>query len=156
MKRDGEATRRRLLAWLEGHPGARLSDVAAFLDVTRTAAVYHVRQLERSGHVRVVVARRQRLHFANHAHPETQDLLGLLRLERARQIVEALREDPTLSWRRLAKQLGVTPKAIRWQIGRLEDEGLLEVRDQGDRHRVRLHPVVARELEAQAVATARP
>ncbi len=69
---------------------------------------------------------RAMLHFPLHVDAPQRSLLGVLRQETARSILEALRGDPSLSGRALARRLQITPKAVRWHIKRLRTEGILE------------------------------
>ncbi|MGB0652424.1 MAG: winged helix-turn-helix transcriptional regulator [Thermoplasmatota archaeon] len=138
-------TRAKLLLWIEERPGACIQDMADFLEVARTAAVHHVRVLVKDGYVRVVKSGRRALHYSTRVGAKPgDDLLAHLRLERARLIVDALREDPGTSWRSLAKRLDVTPRAVRWHVQRLEQEGLIQVvpKDRGARHVVVLNPAL--------------
>lgn len=139
-------TQRRLVALLEQQPGRSLQEIADHLFVTRTAIVYHVRKLERLGLIFSLQQGNRRLHFPKSISGTVQrTMLGVFRLRNARHVVEALREDPTISWRSMARKLNLAPHTVRWHISRMEDEGLLRVVEQaGRRHVIALHP----ELQA--------
>ena len=59
-----------------------------------------------------------------------------------RDILELIRDHPTLSWRAIARVLGVTPRAVRWHIGELAKGGLVEIEREGVYCRARLTPLV--------------
>ncbi len=140
------------MAWIESNPGASLQELADALGVTRTAANYHVRRLVRSGTVRQVRQGRRVLHFGPVRNTPLRDtVMAALRQQRVRELLQMLMQDPTASWRELAAALDVTPRAVRWHVRRLEEEGLIEVHEVGVRaHHVGLHPEVANELRQWA------
>jgi len=145
-----QPSQRRLVAYLEGEPGRSIQEIADHLGVTRTAAVYHVRRLERRGLIVALEQGNRRLHFpAQDATPIQRSLLGLLRLRTARCVAEALHSDPTVGWRELARRLRLAPHTIRWHVARLEEHGLLRVSaESGRKHYASLHPDMAAALRA--------
>lgn len=131
----------RILQVVTERPGVCVQDLAEALGLTRTAALHHIRRLTRDRLVSSVRQGRRVLHFLP-ATQQPQSLLGLLQVHTARQVVERLLKDPGTSWRQLASQLGVTPRAVRWHIRRLEREGALRVQPSflGPGHLVVLRP----------------
>jgi predicted transcriptional regulator len=141
---------RRLLSFLEAHPGRSLRELADHLGVTRTAAVYHVRRLERRGLVTRLRHGTRRLLFPS-SIPDTagRHLLASFRLHNARVIAQALHADPTLSWRAVARKLGLGTNTVRWHVARLEEQGLIRVVARGRRrHVIALHPELQQALVA--------
>lgn len=125
-ERPRHPAQERILQVLAERPGASVQDLAGDLRLTRTATVHHLRRLGRDGLVRSVRHGRRRLHFLA-AAPQQPGLLGLLHTHTARLVVETLARDPGASWRKLARQLGITPRAVRWHIRNLERERALHV-----------------------------
>jgi len=116
----------RVLHVLGERPGASVQDLAEDLGITRTATLHHIRCLMREGLVCSLRQGRRRLHYLA-ATQQPPTLLGLLHAHTARLVVESLASDPGTSWRRLARQLGITPRAVRWHIRKLEAESALRV-----------------------------
>ncbi|MEA3203266.1 MAG: Helix-turn-helix domain, partial [Thermoplasmata archaeon] len=138
----------RILVVVAERPGACVQDLAEDLGITRTATLHHVRRLTREGLVRSVRHGRRVLHFLAAAQPPPS-LLGLLHVHTARLVVEMLSQDPAASWRKLAKQLGITPRAVRWHIRKLEKEEALHVQPSrfGPGHVTVLSPVLRAMME---------
>lgn len=122
-------------------PGVCVQDLAEELAITRTATLHHIRRLMRDQLVCSVRQGRRVLHFLA-ARQQPQSLLGLLQVHTARLVVQVLLEHPRTSWRQLARQLGITPRAVRWHIRKLEQEGALQVQQSffGPGHVVVLRP----------------
>jgi predicted transcriptional regulator len=118
----------RLLGFIRRNPGVSLTDLGRELGLTRNGAGYHVRKLVRRGLVRTLRQGRRVLHFPHEVEePHVQSQLGVLRLRTVATIVEELRADPSLSWRKLARKLGFSTHTLRWHMARLEREGIVEV-----------------------------
>lgn len=125
---------------IRGEPALTIQELAQRLQVARTAIVYHVRRLQRQGLV-------QTTRLGNRVHHLPADgvaggtLLAALRLHNARRLVEAIRRDPSASWRSIGRSLGVSSRTVRWHLRRFESAGLLRIVEQaGRRHVVDLHP----------------
>ncbi len=132
---------------IQANPGVCVQELADQMEVARTAVVHHVRRLVKEGHIQKVRKGRRVLHFPlDVRQPAHRSLLATIRLGNARAILTLLREDPTLSWRHLARSLDITPKAVRWHMSEMERDGLVRVVrfGGGQQHRVHLHP----DLEA--------
>lgn len=148
----------RVLQVLKERPGASVQDLAHALGLTRTATLHHVRRLARQDLVRSVRQGRRRLHFLAAVPPPDQTLMGLMHLHTARLVLERLARDPAASWRALAKDLGVTPRAVRWHIRKLQGEGVLEVQPSrfGPGHVAVLSPALRALLDASPLVAAGP
>jgi predicted ArsR family transcriptional regulator len=149
----------RILAAVADRPGLCLQDLAKELGITRTATLHHVRRLAREGLIHTARHGRRVLHFQAAAQPPPT-LLGLLHVHTARLVVELLSQDPGASWRKLAKQLGITPRAVRWHIRKLEGERALHVQPSrfGPGHVTVLSPALRSlmGLDAPLAAPAEP
>jgi predicted transcriptional regulator len=147
--------RAHILGLVEARPGASIQDLADGTGVNRTAVVHHARRLVREGRIEAVRHGRAVLHFpAGVASTAHRSVLAALRLETACAILSALRGQPDLSWRALARRLGVTPRAIRWQVRRLAEAGLISVvkGENGAPHLTVLSAELRRALELRAEA----
>ena len=122
----------RILAAVKQSPGLCVQDLAQAVGLSRTAVLYHARRLAKRGHLVMVRRGRRLAHFPASIRDAAQHtLLGLMHLRTARLLLERLAEEPTMSWRGLGRSLGITPRAVRWHVHRLRQDGLLEVHDAG-------------------------
>lgn len=145
------AHHQRLLAIVRAEPGLCLQELADRIGLTRTAAIYHVRNLSKRGYLSCVRQGRRVMHFVPDAtRPPERTMLGLLRLTTVRTVLDELHRDPGVSWRTLARKLDMAPHTIRWHVSRLRREGVLEVlpRENGLGREVRIHPTVRMHLQA--------
>jgi predicted transcriptional regulator len=135
------STRKRVLAMVRDHPGLSLQEIANGMALTRTATTYHVRRLQKQGEIRTMRQGRTVRHFPpSVSAPAHQRMLGTLRLRMARAVVHRLAQDPTASWRSLARDLEIAPHTVRWHVKRLEESGLINVlKDEEGGHRVNFH-----------------
>lgn len=136
--------RDRLMEFLRERPGCCLQEIADHLGIARTSAVHHVRVLRRERQVVVQRKGRRALHFPTAVDDRVhRTILAAWRLDTARAILEHLHEDPRTSWRAIARSIGVTPRAVRWHLQRMQQEGLLRIRRTPDGgHEAVLHPQV--------------
>jgi len=156
----GGATRELLRTIVERRPGSCIRELAQALGVRRTAVVHHLRKLSAAGQGRWVRSGRRVLVFPP-AATAFEGLVGLLRMGTVSSVVAALRSDPALTVRGLARRLGLTPRAVRYHLLRLRDLGLLEVAWGPSGRRLVLDPraeaaslEAGREAEAPLVALA--
>lgn len=119
--------RARLRGIVARRPGTSIRELADFLGIQRTAVVHHLRLLARAGEVRNVRSGRRVLVFPATASP-FEGLLSLLRVRAVQQLVAAVQAQPAASIRGLARELGVTPRAVRYHVLRLREMGLLDLR----------------------------
>lgn len=150
--------RQRVLDHVRLNPGCSLQDVTDAMGLTRTSVVHHLRALVHRGEIGTERQGRRLLHFASSSPlPGPRSLLGMLRVDSTRRVVEAVHADPTRSVRSLARLLGLTPHTVRWHLGRLEREGLLQVHGRvlGPR-RIDLHPAMRQALGQVEAAAPTP
>jgi predicted transcriptional regulator len=145
--------RREILRIVEASPGLCLRELAERVGVTRNAVLYHVRRLEEQGRVVTVRQGRSQRHFPPRTDlgPREQDLVGLLRTTPRRAVLEELRNDPTVSWRKLAARLGLSRTALRWHIAQLEKADVIRTRVH---HASRGYEVEITKRAAQAIEAA--
>ncbi len=142
MTQDARA---RLMSFLEERPGSCLQDIANYLGIARTSAIHHVRVLRNDRQIVTQRKGRRVLHFPTAVDDRVhRTILATWRLDTARSILQELEKDPRSSWRAIARNLQITPRAVRWHLQRLEDDGLLSIRRTPDglRHEAIIHPGV--------------
>lgn len=140
--------RRRVLEAIQENPGICLQELVDLLGLTRTSLSHHLRALQNMRLVATVRQGRRLLVFPHSVNrPAERSVLGLMRLASARTVLMGLYNDPTMSFRKLAKQLGMTPHSVRWHVNRLSSQGLIHVLSMGRGHTVHFHPGVRASLE---------
>ena len=135
------------------HPGMCIRELAQHLGIRRTSVVHHLRKLRTAHQIRCVRSGRRLLVFPP-AVTAFEGLVGLLRLRTIHNVVSTILGDPGISVRGLARQLNLTPRAIRYHLLRLQDLGVLEMRwGKGGRRILVLDPKAA-DLMPDAAAPA--
>jgi len=152
--RTPHPSQQRILDVVAARPGASVQQISEEVGLTRTSTLHHLRRLARRGAVLAVRQGRRLTHFPASIRESSQHtLLGLMHVLTARLLVEALAQDPEVSWRRLAQRLGVTPRAVRWHVRRLQEDGLLRVEGTGKlRHVTVLDEGLAAVVQGVAAA----
>lgn len=143
--------RRRVLQQVQANPGSCMQELADQTRMTRTALAHHLRALMKSDLVQGVRQGRRVLLFPTTIKRATErSVLGMMRQASARNVLQALYQQPTESYRKLAAKLGITPHSLRWHVGRLQQQGLIHVVQHGiggKSHTVHFHPAVRESLK---------
>lgn len=119
--------RRRLLEVLDRHPGLNIDELAQALGVRRTAAIHHLRRLEKQATIVRVRQGRHVLHFLGALPPARRNAICLARVPSIRRIVEDLAQNPVYSQEGIAARVGVSRRTVRRAIHRLAQGGLIDL-----------------------------
>lgn len=130
--------RARLMDFIESNAGICETELSIRAGIDRNTAKYHLKRLLRAG---LIAKRREgrRVHF----FPRAMAFLDLQRAVAGAQgktrgdILYLIHEKPEMSWRAVGRQLGITARAVRWHLEKLESAGLIRV-DRSSKHR-RVH-----------------
>jgi predicted transcriptional regulator len=126
---DGNA--KRVLEFIQEHPGCHLRQVRKELEISMGTAQYHLDQLEKAS--RITSTRRGlRKHYfpAGLFQDNEKSLLQVLGQETARDILMFIIEQRHPTQTDIAEKIGVSTASINWHVGRLLELGLItEVRD---------------------------
>lgn len=131
----GNSCRQRLFEFIETNAGICETELSLRTGVDRNTAKYHLKRMLRAG----LISKRpegRRVHF----FPGTMPLQVLQRAvagvqgETRRRILFLIHDKPELSWRAVGRHLGITARAVRWHLERLERAELIEV-DRSSTHR---------------------
>lgn len=144
----GHEGRARLLEFIESNAGICETELSVRAGIDRNTAKYHLKRLLRAG---LVTKRREgrRVHFfpRNMAYMELQKAVAGARGETRRKILYLIHEKPEMSWRAIGRQLGITARAVRWHLERLESTNLIQI-DRSTAHRkVHLTPALEAVLQ---------
>jgi predicted transcriptional regulator len=128
---------------LKQHVALREVDIGALTGYNRNSIRYHLRRLVQAGRImRIQHGRRAAFCLASAMDKGPARLAVRQPVQRA--MLKCLAHDPGLSWRQLARRIGVTPRAVRWHVARMAEAKLLVVDEGQNGHHVR----VAREVQA--------
>jgi predicted transcriptional regulator len=134
--------RRTLVAILNKRPGLNIYELAALLSVTRTAAKYHLRRLERE-HMIVKVRRgHHQLFFPMNMSERRRTAIVLLRIGAVRLVAEEFFRDPRQQLVQVARRINISTRQVRRIVRQLNKAHLLEVAPGEGRshHIVHMHP----------------
>lgn len=135
--------RARLLDFIESNAGICETELSVRAGIDRSTAKYHLKRLLRAG----LIARRRegrRVHFFPRDMPflELQKAVAGARGETRRRILYLIHEKPEMSWRAVGRQLGITARAVRWHLEKLETANLIRVDRTAAHRRVHLSPAL--------------
>ena len=118
------------------NPGEHYNAIKDQLGVTNGALAYHLRVLERSGHIRPV-----RDGMYKRFYPVGVKIPRRKRLSPFQAaIVRAVRANPDVSQKRMAELLGVSNQVVNYNVKLLEDAGILKVDRSARASKVTLGP----------------
>ncbi len=118
--------RRRLYDSIQAEPGIHFMALARKADVGRGALDHHLRRLVAAGLVVVHKAPGYTCYFAKGAVDRTiVDSAPALRSEGSRAVFEAVRAQPGISCREVARRLGRSPSTVSYHLHRLQESGLV-------------------------------
>lgn len=127
-----DPTQRRILEYINLHPGVYLREICRSLGLAMGDVQYHVQRLERDG--RITSARRGLYRFfypADLFGERQRDVLSILSLERPRELLLNLIEHPGATQEALAVAAKVSQPTVSWHLKRLVDLGIVERKQDG-------------------------
>lgn len=135
--------RARLLDFIESNAGICETELSVRAGIDRNTAKYHLKRLLRAG---LIAKRREgrRVHFFPRNMPflELQKAVAGARGETRRRILYLIHEKPEMSWRAVGRQLGITARAVRWHLEKLETAKLIQIDRTSAHRKVHLSPVL--------------
>ncbi len=143
-------TRGKIHGFIVANPGDYFASIAKALDVPAGTLAYHLRVLEREGHV---FSRKQGVHRAFYPRGAKVDPAPggeLSPVERA--ICEVVRKAPGVRGKDIASSMGITPPTVSYHLRRLVDRTAVRARRHG--MAVRYYPTSGQE-PASSVSRAR-
>jgi DNA-binding MarR family transcriptional regulator len=119
--------RRRLLEVLDRSPGLNIDELAQTLGVRRTAAIHHLRRLEKQITIVRVRQGRHVLHFLGSLPPSRRAAICLARVPSIQRIIQDLAQNPQYSQEDVATRVGVSRRTVRRAIRRLSEFRLIDL-----------------------------
>jgi predicted transcriptional regulator len=129
-ERDGELTRARILAHIEGDPGVHKSALCRELGLGWGTVCYHVRVLGESGHINAFTHGREVFLFPGRVAEQQMRWIAALREDVGKHILDELGQQPGSRLKDLSESLGRSRKVIRRHLTLLDEAGLVDRRGQ--------------------------
>jgi predicted transcriptional regulator len=129
-RRDGEASRHRILVAVQTDPGVHVSELVARTGLSWHTVAYHLRILVRQHAVAVEKENRERRVFPAGIPALQRAWLAALRGPRAAEVLRMVAGQPGLGISALSRRIGFSEKIVRRQVANLARAGLLERRGQ--------------------------
>src|SRR5687768_157214 len=130
VRRDGAASRARILAAVQADPGIHVSLLAERAGLSWHTTMYHLRLLERRRLVQVDKGDRERRAFPAGLPTVHRAWLAALRTGEAAEVLRLLQQDPRQTIPGLSRRMGYSEKVVRRQIAHLSQAGLVHRRGQ--------------------------
>ncbi|MDV0441662.1 winged helix-turn-helix transcriptional regulator [Methanorbis furvi] len=149
---DPNSRREQIRRYISEHPGKNTQHIADALSLPRSSLTYHLNRLQETQDIRQVPYG-GRSHFlpANTGLTENQKiLLSLLSKEKDHLILQTLINQPSLTRKEIAAQLGISTTTALWYIHRLERSHLLTAKKQERKLRYSLTPEIVTEYQELA------
>lgn len=123
---DNEA-RQRVYEHVRLHPGAHPSGIAEALGLGWGTVIYHLAKLESTKLVTVRHAHHRKCYFTltSDLDADARTAVAAMSTDKARAIVETVREAPGMSQKALAEKLGMSQALASWHVKRLVASGVL-------------------------------
>lgn len=127
-------SRRRMIRFVETHPGAQLTDICEDLEINRGTATHHMRLLEDSGIVEGLVGANRHHFFPPGMADETKRRMALLRAGRVLEVATTIIDKPGIIQKDINDVVPLSPTTLRAYLAELEAEGLITVNQQWRSH----------------------
>lgn len=141
--RDAEAaallahpTRRALFDLVQQQWGLCETELGRLTGLGRDNVKYHLQRLVRARLLAAHPEGRKVHFFPRGAGPATvHRAVSSIQGDTRRRILGMLVREPGLSWRAVSREVGITPRAVRWHLRQLADLDLLTVESEGGTRR---------------------
>ncbi len=118
---------------IETNPGVDLARLVESLGLNKETARYHLKMLSSKGKISGIIKQGIARYFPN---KETisefeKTVIHYLWISTTKRILLLLLDTPGLTRQAIAGELGIAGPSVTWQMQRLADDGLIEVRNEG-------------------------
>jgi predicted transcriptional regulator len=125
-------TRRALFDLIQQQWGLCETELGRLTGLGRDNVKYHLQRLVRGRLVAAHPEGRKVHFFPRGAGPATvHRAVSSIQGDTRRRILGMLVRQPDLSWRAVSREVGITPRAVRWHLRQLADMDLLTVESEG-------------------------
>ncbi|MDV0443423.1 winged helix-turn-helix transcriptional regulator [Methanorbis rubei] len=149
---DPNSRREQIRRYISEHPGRNTQQIADALSLPRSSLNYHLNRLQKTLDILpFTYDGQQRFLPANTGLTENQKiLLSILSKEKDHLIFQTLIDQPSLTRKEIAAQLGISTTTAVWYIHRLERSHLLTAKKQERKLRYSLTPEIVMEYQKLA------
>jgi predicted transcriptional regulator len=142
--------RRGLYESITENPGVDLSSLTEMLRLNKETARYHLKMLAANGKISGLIKQGIARYFPSREMISEfeKTVIHYLWIGTTKRILLLLIETPGLTRQAIADELGIAGPSVTWQMQRLADDGLIEVRTEGRFVRYFLTPDSSEVLES--------
>jgi predicted transcriptional regulator len=142
--------RKNLYESITENPGVDLSSLTEMLRLNKETARYHLKMLAVNGKISGLIKQGIARYFPSREMISEfeKTVIHYLWIGTTKRILLLLIETPGLTRQAIADELGIAGPSVTWQMQRLADDGLIEVRTEGRFVRYFLTPDSADVLES--------
>ena len=142
--------RRGLYESITENPGVDLSSLTEMLRLNKETARYHLKMLAVNGKISGLIKQGIARYFPSREMISEfeKTVIHYLWIGTTKRILLLLIETPGLTRQAIADELGIAGPSVTWQMQRLADDGLIEVRTEGRFVRYFLTPDSSEVLES--------
>jgi predicted transcriptional regulator len=125
--------RRSLYESIITYPGVDLSKLTEMLRLNKETARYHLKMLSANGKVSGLIKQGIARFFPSHEviSEFEKTVIHYLWIGTTKRILTLLIDTPGLTRQAIARELGIAGPSVTWQMQRLADDGLVEMRSEG-------------------------
>ena len=114
-----------ILSYLKEHPGVSETDIVNATGFSRGSVSYNLRKLLEDGRVSKISSRYYPYDtYPSETEAKAEKVLGNKRRQR---IFKIILENPGISQKQLADEMQIPLSTLRWHLGKLEDENLIQI-----------------------------
>jgi predicted transcriptional regulator len=149
--------RRSLYESIAEHPGVDLSRLTGMLRLNKETARYHLKMLSQNGKISGLIKQGIARYFPcrETLSEFEKTVIHYVWIATTKRILLLLIETPGLTRQAIARELGIAGPSVTWQMQRLAEDGLIEVRTEGRFVRYFLTPDSIEVLETVTKADRR-
>ncbi len=138
--------RREIMNHILDNPDVHLREIKRTFKISMSTALWHLRVLERAGLIKSKKVGNRLMYFPAYYHPEEALVMLTLKNEKAKMIVDMLADVGYAHLRRIARELGINPETVRYNLRKLERAGVVVSRVRGNRIEYSLSPAVVQKM----------
>lgn len=135
-----EGNVRRVIQFIQDHPGCHLRRIRSELEISMGTAQYHLARLEKAGRIASNRHGLFRYYFPIGVFQDNEkNLLEILSHETARDILIFIIEQKNPTQTDIAERIGVSAASVSWHVGRLTELGVIGEIKEGKYKRYQLN-----------------
>jgi DNA-binding transcriptional ArsR family regulator len=146
--------RNQILQLVEAQPGIHYQALVRTVEKGNGVLEHHLRMLTQGGLLRERAANGYTCYFPMGMDRRLMDVHAVLKSDVAREMLDRMVRHPGLGASDLARELGVTPKAVTYHLNRFASAGLISLQREGRTVRAFTNAIALEATAPMMVATA--